>query len=548
MSDPIEPTPNPPAPPTDPHAMPEGEEHPPPGTRLMAIVRWALVIAMALAALAAWARYTGAFESGPASGAPASSQYFCPMHPSVTSDQPGECPICGMDLVLREGEGEGGGAVAHEHGAATGFYCPMHPAVTSETPAECPICGMDLVPKAPAGEVGVGQATSDVPGLAPVHLSPERLQLIGMKTAVATREKLAEQLRTVGYVAVDEQRVSVVHARVSGWVEKLQVDQTGAPVRKGQLLAEIYSPELLAGQQELVPLLGAGDAGVPLDDALLADAKQKLLLLGMPPDDLAEFLRTRVPKRGVGVRSPSNGYVSRKAAFEGLYFQPGTQLFEIADLSSVWILADVYEAELARVRVGQQARLELAAYPGRPFHGIVEFLYPALDPATRTLRVRLRFPNPRLALRPGMYGDVHLAIPTGMALVVPREAVVDTGDVQYVFVAREGGRFEPRRVRVGHRSDDKVEIVEGLAEGEVVVTTANFLLDSESRLRATLDASAAPRPAADGGSAPAASPCDALVDRVKFPEKYDQCRACEAHRGMGSMEEDCRNAIPKPWR
>jgi Cu(I)/Ag(I) efflux system membrane fusion protein len=172
---------------------------------------------------------------------------------------------------------------------------------------------------------------------------------------------------------------------------------------------------------------------------------------------------------------------------EGSYVQPGASLFTVADLSTVWVIADVHEYELRRVRVGQPARLELTAYPGQAFTGKVQFLYPALDPQTRTMRVRLDFPNRKQALRPGMYGNVYLALPSTAGLAVPVEAVVDTGETQYLFVAREGGRFEPRKVKVGARGDGEVEILDGVQEGETVVTTANFLIDSESRLRAAID-------------------------------------------------------------
>ncbi len=224
--------------------------------------------------------------------------------------------------------------------------------------------------------------------------------------------------------------------------------------------------------------------------------------------------------------------------------QPGTVLYELADLSTVWVLADVYEYEIDRVRTGREATITFAAYPDRGFPGKITFLYPTIDPGTRTLRVRIELPNKDLALRPGMYGDVRIRSDATEGIFVPFEAVVDTGEAKYLFLAQAKGRFEPRRVKLGARAGDKVQILDGIADGDEVVTTANFLLDSESRLRATIQG---------GGGAPGAAPapspeCDGKFDRQKYPDKHQQCLACQVHRGMGTMEQDCQNAIPKPWK
>jgi Cu(I)/Ag(I) efflux system membrane fusion protein len=210
----------------------------------------------------------------------------------------------------------------------------------------------------------------------------------------------------------------------------------------------------------------------------------------------------------------------------------------------VWVLAEVYEYEVGRVRVGQAADATFAAYPNERFSGKIGFVYPVVDAATRTLRARVELANPGLRLMPGMYADVLIHLEAGRGVVIPAEAVVDTGEYQYVFLAQDGGRFEPRRVLVGGRSTDKVQVLEGLSPGERVVTTAAFLIDSESRLRAAIEGSS------EAGAAPApASACDTEFDPVKFPAEHAQCRECErTHRGMGSMEEDCKNAIPRPWR
>ncbi len=501
----------------DPHDtdLPEGEEAAPAGVRTMALVRWTLVVLMAMLAAASLLRYTGVLSRPGASTA--AVQYYCPMHPSVVQDHPGECSICSMTLVPREAAGAAADAASAD--------------------AAAPI-----------------PADASVPGLAPVTLSSERVQLMGIRTARVGREALTAELRTVGYVAADEAAVVQVHTRFAGWIQELRVARTGERVRRGEVLAMIYSPALLTTQQEFLNArhwssadqggvaAATGSTSASLQTSLVDGARRRLELFGVAPEDIRTIERTGTPLPAVPLRAPSDGYVLEKAALQGAYVEPETTLFQIADLSTVWVLAEVYETELARVATGAPATLALAAYPGATFNGRVDYVYPTLDAATRTLRLRVVFPNPDLRLRPGMYGDVVLALPRTEALVVAREAVVDTGEMAYVFLARGGGRFDPRRVRLGARAGDRVAIEEGLAEGEVVVTSANFLVDSESRLRAAISG-------IGSGGAPPPSSCDRDFDRARFPEKYDACRACEIqHRGMGGMEDDCKRAIPQPWR
>jgi Cu(I)/Ag(I) efflux system membrane fusion protein len=519
----------------------------PPGTALAAVVRWVLVAVMAVGALGALAYYFQWLRPSPAERAAGQVEYFCPMHPSVVQDQPGECPICSMTLVSRTRPAPGQRAAA------------------------------------------ASEAASDVTGLAAVQLSPERIQLIGVRTAPVVRQALASELRTIGYVAAREDGLAHIHTRFSGWIEQLAVAQTGEKVTKGQVLATIYSPELLTAQQELLnarrwsthapaPPSEGGSAtsrervsatsidghgepphGVVAD--LEGDARHRLENMGISAADIDELLRSGQAQRAQKIRSPVSGYVLVKNALTGLYVQPDTELFQVADLSTVWVLADVYEHEVARVRVGAPVRVAVESYPGETFTGKVRFLYPTLNPETRTLRVRLELPNRALRLRPGMFATVFIdevpyaageRVPRGAAaakregLLVPSSAVVDTGEQQYVFVALGQGRFEPRRVVVGLHADERTELRSGVREGEQVVTTANFLIDSESRLRAAIEGLASGTAGRAGGSG---SACDRDFDPAKYPEKYGQCRACEIqHQGMGEMVTDCKNAIPRPWR
>jgi Cu(I)/Ag(I) efflux system membrane fusion protein len=435
------------------------EEGVPRGVRTMSIVRWVLVALAGLVAVLSVVGYVRLHVGGGEESA-AGIRYTCPMHPSVVQDHPGECPICSMTLVPKPAG-------------------KLKPSATMNPVVE----GMPADP-----------ATS-VKGLAPVDLTPDRIQLIGMRTAPVKREGQGGELRTVGVVAPSEGGLAQITTRFEGWVEKLLVSETGQRVRRGQVLATIYSPELLRAQQELLVARGwaneekSGREGVNLN--LDVSARQRLELLGISAQEIDEVLRTGKALQAVAVRSPVDGYVISKNAVTGLTVQPGTVLFEVVDLAKVWVTADIYELDIARVHVGQVASFEPSSYSGETHVGKVQFVYPVMDAQSRTLRVRLEFKNrfdkgePRL--RPGMYGTVRLALPATSGLMVPAEAVVDTGEAHYVFVAKAGGHFEPRAVKIGARAKDKVEIQSGLVEGETVVTTGNFLLDSESRLRAAIE-------------------------------------------------------------
>ena len=483
--------------------LPEGEEQAPPGTRTMALVRWSLVAIMAVTAVAAWTWHVRTTLPG---AAVAGAQFICPMHPQIVTDRKGECPICGMDLVpagaSRPAAPTGATAGGATAAAGGGYTCPMHPAFVTDDPrARCPECGMKLVARAQPPAPPPGAA--GVPGLAPVDLSSDRVQLIGMKTALATRQPLGNSFRAVGFVSPNEAGLVSVTARFSGWVESLGVGQTGQLVRQGEVLASIYSPEMLNAQQVFLNAIKWSDrkaGGVqsgPVTSDLERDARQRLELLGVAREDIDAIAKAGTPQNAIKVRAPMRGYVARKNVLRGLYVQSGSELFQIADLSTVWVLVDVSESEITRVSVGQRAALELSAYPGERFQGTVQFVYPALNTGSRTLQARLEFRNPGLKLRPGMYGDVTLEVAGGDAVVVPVDALIDTGEHQYVFVDRGGGRFEPRAVRTAAAREGLAAILSGLAEGERVVTTANFLLDSESRLRAAVEgfaATAAPGP------------------------------------------------------
>ncbi len=373
------------------------------------------------------------------------------------------------------------------------YYCPMHPEYTSERPGECPVCGMALVKRE---EPSSGHPPEQERALPPgtVRISPMKQQLIGVTYGEVTFGPVTHTIRTVGRIAYDETKIARVHAKIEGWIEKVYVDYVGKFVRKGQPLLEIYSPELVATQQELLLALRAKELlgrsayrEIASGAASLYEASRKRLeLWDISEEEIRRIQRRGEPLRALTLYAPVTGFVLARNAFERQRVTPETELYTIADLSTVWVLVDIYEYEASLIRVGQRATMTLSYFPGTVFRGRVAYIYPQVDATTRTLKVRLEFPNPGGMLKPGMYANVEVHIDYGRRLSVPEEAVLDTGTEQIVFVAHEGGYFEPRRVRVGPKVANRYIILEGVKAGERIVTSGNFLIDSESRLQLAL--------------------------------------------------------------
>lgn len=418
-----------------------------------------------------------------ATGAPAPKKqmFQCPMHPQIMMDHEADCPICGMKLVAMEG------SATPEKGKVVYYRSPMNPSLTSQVPMKDEM-GMDYVP------VYEGDLKSEGGGTdthATVTIDHERQQLIGLKTEKVVEGAVSGEFRAVGRVAVDETRVRKVNVKVDGFVEKLFVDFTGKPVAKGQPLFSLYSPEFVSAQREYLLAIKTQKAlsGGSLQSSggdLLEAAKRRLQLWDVPQEAIAHLEQTGEVLRALTLRSPISGVVTVKNVVEGARLTPADVPFEITDLSRVWVLADLYESEIPRVKVGQSAALTMSAFPSVGFPGRVAFIDPAIDPKTRTAKARIEFANPKGDLKPEMFGEVVLKGQSRKGMVIPLDAVLDAGTTKVAFVALGDGKFEPREVTTGRSLGEKVEILSGLKAGEEVIVRANFLVDSESRLKAAL--------------------------------------------------------------
>jgi Cu(I)/Ag(I) efflux system membrane fusion protein len=387
-------------------------------------------------------------------------------------------------IVWRVGESRSPAAVRGT-GAAL-HHCPMHPSYTSDRPGDCPICNMTLEPVPEATAPGA-RAGGDVPGLTTVQIPEARTQRIGVRLARVERGALGEGSPLVGFVAPDETRIRRVQLRVAGWVQDVAINRTGETVTAGQPMLSLYSPELYQSEREYLITLGEGPAGSGHDAGAHDSARERLKLLGVPEDEVARLDRDKSPSSRITLRSPVSGTVLERNVVEGQYVGADSPLLTVADLSRVWVLVDLYEMDLGRVKVGDRARFTADGLPGRAFDGAIDFIYPTVSSETRTLKARLSLASPGGLLKPGMYGQVDVSTRANLgALVVPAEAVVQTGELSYVFLARGEGRFEPRRVWTGRGDGERITVLRGLAEGDTVVASASFLIDSESRLKAAI--------------------------------------------------------------
>lgn len=408
-----------------------------------------------------------------------------PMHPAYKSDKPGIAPDCGMKLEPVYADGGGpSSAPAGKERKVLYYRDPKDPNYKAQQPGLNPDTGNELEPV-------YADDISAMP-VGTVQITPEKQQLIGVKYGQVETTGGARTIRAVGKVAFDETRIQHVHTKVEGWIDQVFVDYTGQLVSKGQPLITVYSPEMLASQRELLLAAKARDMmnGNPLPAAfdqsrsLFQAARRRLELWDLSDAQINQVLKTGQPIKNVTLYSPISGYVTDRKAFPQLKVAPDIDLYTIVDLNRVWIMADLFEYEAPNIHVGETARVTLDAVPGKTFSARINYIQPQVDPMTRTLKVRLDMENPGLILKPDMYANVDFRVNVPMRLSVPADAVLDAGERKTVFVDRGNGFFEPRQVTTGERNGDWIQILSGLRAGERVVTSGNFLIDSESQMKA----------------------------------------------------------------
>lgn len=442
----------------------------------MSTPRLALMLTLA-AGLAVGSGATWMILRHHAASAPV-TKYHCPMHPDIVRDEPGECPVCGMRLVADSGSAPSAGS-----GKRTiAFYRnPMDASVHSPVPLDDSM-GMAYIPVY-EDELN---AAAPVPGLADITLDPAYQRLIGVRTVAAEEGPVGGSWTTPAKVAADETRVHKIATKTGGFVDRLIVDFMGKPVRKGQPLFALYSPELYSAQQDLALAVKSKEALGGDGAALVRAAENRLRLWDVPDAEIQRLEQGGEPQRDLVFVSPVSGVVTAKNVVQGARLMPGDTPFEVTDLSEVWVLADAYAADLPKLKTGARASFTSPSLPGRTFNGRVAFVDPVIDPQTRTAKVRLAFSNSHGELRPETYGEAVFMGSGKKGLRIPFDAVIDDGARRTVFVDEGDGHFSPREVEVGAQDPDWSEVKSGLQAGERVAVKANFLLDSEARRRAAL--------------------------------------------------------------
>ncbi len=522
--------------------------------------------------------------------------YTCSMHPEVIRDEPGDCPICGMDLVSLknqeaaatehdhpEHQQEGQRAAAQETEGDQLWTCGMHPNVIRDEPGNCPICGMKLTPlkgstqaasSSADGEKGKGEILywrapmdpsyiSDKPGKSPmgmdlvpvyegednfgstITVDPTVVQNMGVRTASIEQRNLVREIRAPGRVAYDETKLAHIHTKFDGYIEEAYVAATGQRVKKGEPLVAIYSPELVSTQEEYLQAYrgyqnvqaSGNEYKVTQARDLLASAERRLEFWDISEDQITRLKESGTVTKTMVLRSPFNGVVIEKKAVDGMRMQPGMKLYEIADLSTVWVEADIYEYELPWVKEGQPVEMNLSYMPGKTLEGYVDYIYPYLDDKTRTIKVRSVFANENYALKPGMYSNVRIMSEIGKeVLSIPEESVIWSGERTLIFVSLGDGRFAPRDVKLGALSGDGYyEVLSGTQPGETVVTSGQFLLDSESKLKEALQKMLAKQ---QSKSETASAASEISVEHQQADTGAAQQETTTAQDGMENMEHD----------
>ena len=367
------------------------------------------------------------------------------------------------------------------------YTCPMHPEIIQDEPGECPICGMDLVPGTRAADdhEHSHESLKDTDnGL--LTIDPVVVQNMGIRVEHVARRTLQAQIKTIGRLEVAEDKSYAVNLKYSGWVEEIWADKTGQQLEKNDKLFEIYSPELISVQEEFLNAVLTYGVNKPIT----VSAEKKLLLWDVPADHLADIIKEKNARKNLIVRAPGNGYIMHKTIQAGSSIKAGSDLYHIADLSSIWVLAEVYENQIPFIREGQEVEVTITNIPGKPLKGKIEYIYPHLEKGTRTQKLRIIIDNPELLLKPGMYADVVIFNDKqNDILSVSASAVIRNGSEKLVFVSYDPGKYKAQKIETGlyNETTDHIEVLSGLQEGDLVVTSGQFLLDSESQLREAVE-------------------------------------------------------------
>jgi RND family efflux transporter MFP subunit len=426
--------------------------------------------------------------------------WYDAMSPDHHFDKPGKAPD-GMDLVpmytkntaslpasaSNASPASAGSAQAPAPGIGERkilyWFDPMHPAYKSDRPGIAPDCGMTLVPKYENDDAKIPEGSVIIP--------PDKQVLAGVRTSIVERKPLARDIRTTAQIVEDETRIAHVHVKTAGYLEHVYVDYIGQLVKKGEPLFTIYSPDLVSTEEEYL-IAKRGDAtlaNAPFKEvaqgaqSLLESTRQRLRLWDIGEEQIRQLDQSGKVTRDLTFYSPVTGFVTDRKAFPQTSVTPDTELYTVSDLSTVWALVDVYEYEVPFVRIGQRVILSPSYSPDKTYAGTISYIYPTVDPQTRTVKARVQLSNPGFALKPQMFADAQLRVDYGSQILVPQEAVLNSGTEQRVFVVHPGGVFEPRKVTIGAVIDGNVAVLTGLKPGETVVTSGNFLIDSESRLK-----------------------------------------------------------------
>lgn len=416
--------------------------------------------------------------------------YVCPMHPKIVRDEPGSCPICGMDLVKKEVEAAPQNAEQEsviEHAlkhSDPAYVCPMHPQIVKDEPGSCPICGMDLVRKEPIKTKDKSLASRNE--LPKISIKANTAQQMGVRTAEVSRKKLSRVIHTVGSITYNEDSLHHIHPRASGWVEKVHVKAEGDAVKRGRPLLEFYSPEIVGAQKDLILARQSGNLySARGSDTLVNSAKQKMRLYEVPENIIERVLNSGQSQDLIPILAPQTGVIVQMGIRDGMYVTPSTQMYSIADLSSIWVMVDVFEHQLDWISPGNSAEMQVQGLPGRTWSGEVDYIYPELNPVNRSLQVRLKFNTPKQELKPNMFADVTLYSPAKSTLSIPAEAVIYYSNNSRVVKVVGEHQYQPVEIKTGIKSGGQVEVLSGLKAGDQIVVSGQFMLDSESNLQAS---------------------------------------------------------------